>query len=172
MADEITLDDLIKQQAAMATLAMSLEGERETQRIQAVAAQLQAMGDQLGAMARALEEQHGPPPPRAMVEVVLTPEQRGRVVEKTGVDLASIRIADDGGATSQTMPLMDPRRIEFYALKEAERRKAGEEARARIAAEFAASLAAIEQQGTPEVKAKLAELRADPSFFGDALAKK
>src|SRR5690606_36239005 len=62
-------------------------------------------------------EQLGPTP---RVEVVLTPQQRARVQEETGVDMTSVKIPDPGGMMTRGMRQASPPEIEAHALKQAE----------------------------------------------------
>ncbi len=55
----------------------------------------------------------------AVVEVVLTREQRQRVLEKTGIDVPSVRIPDPTGELTKNMPQMNPAFIEESALSQA-----------------------------------------------------
>ena len=56
----------------------------------------------------------------AVVEVVLTPEQRQRVLEKTGVDVPSVRIPDATGALTRNMKHIEPEFIESCAERQAQ----------------------------------------------------
>lgn len=56
----------------------------------------------------------------AVVEVILTPAQRQRVLEKTGVDVPSVRIPDSTGALTKNMRHIEPDYIEACAMKQAE----------------------------------------------------
>lgn len=55
----------------------------------------------------------------AVVEVVLTPEQRSRVFEAHGVDVPSIRIPDATGVLTKNMLHIEPDYIEECAMKQA-----------------------------------------------------
>lgn len=174
MADEITLEDLRKKQEEMVAIIALLEGETDTDKIQATAAALQREGEELAAMGRAFEEQqlakHGPPK-RGGTEVVLTEPQRARIEAATGVKMESIHFRDDQGIMTQTMPFTDPRIVEYKALQEAKRRKQAEEADAQLDAELEKTVAEIEA-ASPAASEKLAELKQDPNFMGGKLAKK
>jgi hypothetical protein len=63
-------------------------------------------------------------------EVVLTPEQRQRILKETGVDMRTVWIQDQGGSRNAAMPATLPPVIEAEALKQARERKTGEPAKA------------------------------------------
>lgn len=56
----------------------------------------------------------------AFVEIVLTPEQRARVLEKTGIDVPSLRLEDPTSELTQNMPHVEPDYIEKRAIEQAE----------------------------------------------------
>ena len=88
--------------------------------IQKSAQKLEAMCEELQAEA---DKMRPPPeeriPVNAVVEVVLTKEQRQRVLEQTGVDVPSVRIPDPTGQLTKSMPTMDPVLIEESAISQA-----------------------------------------------------
>lgn len=170
MAD-ITLDDLFARQKEMSDLAESLAGETNVERIQSVAVELARRGEELEQMARALEAQTEGQTPRGYTEVVLTPAQRERIHEKTGVTLESIRIVDTAGVSARVMPLTDPRVIEAQALREAESVRAGREADGQMRAQLDEAVAAIEAVGNPALTEQLERMKADPKFLGGLLKK-
>ena len=55
----------------------------------------------------------------AVVEVVLTPEQRSRVLKAFGVDVPSVRIPDATGVLTKNMAHIGPDYIEECAMKQA-----------------------------------------------------
>ena len=55
----------------------------------------------------------------AVVEVVLTPEQRSRVLKAFGVDVPSVRIPDATGVLTKNMAHIEPDYIEECAMKQA-----------------------------------------------------
>ena len=170
--DDITLDDLMAKQRAMSEIAERLNGESDVERIQQIAAELQVMANELQAMGEQLAAKSTGSGAANWTEVVLTPAQRERVKEATGVALETIKISDPAGVATRTMPYTDPRIIEFYATQEARRRKIAEEADAQIQEQLRESLEAIESQGTPAVLEQLEQLKADPKFLGGLLQKK
>src|SRR5579859_5508620 len=123
---EITREDLLARQRAMLVLMEKLPGETDTERITAIANQLQNDARELEALALAYEKQElakAGPPPCGSIEIVLTPEQKKRIYEQTGVSMETVVVRDESGVLNQSMPHTDPRRIEQLALVEAKRRK-------------------------------------------------
>ena len=170
MADT-KLDDLLAKQKAMSDLAESLAGETNVERIQSVAVELARRGEELEQMARAVEASTRGEAPRGYTEVVLTPAQRDRIREKTGVSLESIRIPDAAGVSARVMPLTDPRIIETQAVREAESIRAGREADAQMRAQLAEVIGAIEAVGNPALSEQLEKMKADPNSLGGVLKK-
>lgn len=95
------------------------------QEIQKSAANLQKLCDELQAEADKIAEAN--PAKKidfeAVVEVVLTPEQRKRVLEKTGIDVPSVRIQDPDATLTKNMAHIEPDFIEQSAIAQAERFK-------------------------------------------------
>jgi hypothetical protein len=175
MARELTMDDLMTKQREMVKKAESLIQERDVDKIQSVTAELERDGRDLETMAREFERQElakAGPPPKGSLEVVLTPEQRERVRALTGVDLASLVIADEMGVLSKAMPTTDPRDIELLAIQEARRLKATRDADGKMRADVDRAITDIEEQGTAETRELLAKLKADPNWLGGILHKK
>ena len=88
--------------------------------IQKSAAKLQALCEGMQAEADKIK------PPQndkinidAVVEVVLTKEQRQRVLEQTGIDVPSVRISDPTGDLTKNMPIIEPEFIEQCAITQA-----------------------------------------------------
>ena len=88
--------------------------------IQKSAAKLDALCKDLQAQADAIKPEIEPPASvDAVVEVVLTPEQRKRVLEATGIDVPSVRIPDPTSDLTQNMKEVQPEFIEECAMKQA-----------------------------------------------------
>src|SRR5262252_8065978 len=98
MAREITMDDLNRRQATMLALMEQLPNERDTERITQISRQLEQEARDLEQLARDYERQElakAGPPPRGSLEVVLTPAQRKRVLDVTGVKMETVVIRDE-----------------------------------------------------------------------------
>lgn len=93
--------------------------------IQKTAAKLQQLCDELQAEAdkitAALPQDEEI---QAVVEVVLTPDQRRRVLEATGIDVPSVKIPDPNALLTKNMQHIEPEFIELSAMEQAKRFKA------------------------------------------------
>lgn len=169
------MDDLMQKQREMVAKAQSLVTEKDVEKIQKVTAELEEEGRQLEALAKAFEKQElakAGPPPRGQLEVVLTPGQRERVKQLTGVELASVVVSDEMGVLSKAMPSTDPRDIELLAIEEARKLAALRDADGKMRAAVDRAIADIEEQGMGEVRDLLETLKADPNWLGGILHKK
>ncbi len=101
--------------------------------------------------------------PKGGFEVVLTPEQRTRVMKETGVSMTTVFIEDPSGNMNRSMPSARPAEIEAEALRQAKLRQVQGKARdeARLAVER--QLHELEIQHEPNAEA-VAKLRQDPKF--------
>ncbi len=171
---EITLDDLKRKQEELLSRLDALQGETDGDKLVAVAAELQAAGEELETLAREFEQQEierNGGPKQGNTEVVLTEAQRKRIHDETGVTMESLVMRDDAGIATRTMPMTDPRIIEYRALQEAKRRKIGEESDSALREKMDQVFAEIEA-ASPSAADKLAELKADPNFLGGVLQRK
>ncbi len=175
MAREITMDELLAKQRAMSAKAEALATEKDVEKIQSITAELQQDGLALEELARAFEKQElakAGPPPKGKLEVVLTAGQKERVKKLTGVDMASVVIADEAGVLSKAMPQTSPRDIEQLALNEARKLLGLRDADGKMRAALDDAIREIEQSGYGEVLAELDRLKADPNWLGGILHKK
>src|SRR5205823_14173582 len=118
--------------------------------VQALANQLQRDGAGLEDLAQRFERQEldkAGPRTNAVVEVMLTDEQRTRVRAKTGIDLASVLIPDETGTVTSNMRHADPARIEWLATKEATNRRAAAEAHTQTREKVAQVLEELSSKG-------------------------
>ncbi len=175
MPREITMDELLQKQRAMSEKAQSLASEKDVEKIQRITAELEREGRELEELALAFERQElakAGPPPKGKLEVVLTPDQRARVLKLTGVDMASVIIADEAGVLSKAMPYTKPRDIEQLAINEALRQASMKDADGKMRAALDDAIRTIEQSGYGEVVTELERLKADPSWLDGILHKK
>jgi hypothetical protein len=172
MADA-TMDALLKKRDELLKLASQLLAEEDVEKQKAISDQMAAMGREMEAMGEAMRVQaRATKGAQGSIEIVLTPDQRKRVEQKHGVVLESVIIADEAGAMNQAMPMLRPEEIEIFAMKEAERRKAGAEAEKQMKAELEHSIAVLEGQDNAELQEQLDRLKQDPKFLGQYLKKK
>jgi hypothetical protein len=163
MAD-VTLDDMMKKMKQLELLMAEAAAESDPEKALILAQRLAAEGQALEAMGEKLREQTKAPGMAGTIEVVLTPDQKARVKEKTGVTLETIRIPDEVGALNQSMPVIRPSAIEPYAMAEAERRAAQAEADQMIRTQLGVAIAEIEAQENPELSDQLKTLLQDPKM--------
>src|SRR5436309_7699536 len=91
----MSLEDIQKKQAAMARKAASLVDEKDPEKILEVAAKLQADALDLEKACRNLEAALLPPDFEGKETVVkLTPDQKARITEQTGVGIEVVHLHD------------------------------------------------------------------------------
>jgi hypothetical protein len=95
------------------------------------------------------------------IEVVLTPEQRQRVLKETGVTMTSVLIQDEVGARNAAMPNTPRAVIEAEALRQARAMKSNEAALKEAEAKIASCIEEIEAGGPLYVEA-VAKMKQDP----------
>ena len=159
MAD---LAELQKKHAEAASFASRMAEEKDPERLKQMAEQLQAKCAELGKMAKALEAAVAPVVPSGPeTRVVLTPEQRQRIAEQTGVGVEVVTLQDvPGRSWSREMATLRPRDIEAAAAKQAARSRLIAETRSRVE-KIIRELEALE---VPELAETIAELRRDPTL--------
>jgi len=159
MAD---LADLQSKHADAARFAAGMAEEKDPQRLQQMAEQLQARCAELGRMARALEA--AATPERAAggeVRVVLTPEQRQRIAGQTGAGIEAVTLHDSPERPwSRQMSAVEPRLVEAMAAREA----AASRLRAETRAQVEKIVRELEKLDVPELAETIAQLRRDPTL--------
>jgi hypothetical protein len=108
-------------------------------------------------------EKETPKTRKGAFEVVLTPEQRQRILKETGVDMRTVWIQDQAGVRNAAMPLTQPEIIEAEALKQAREQKALEPAKQAAKRQVDEALAEIEAL-SPTHAELVARVKADPRF--------
>lgn len=94
------------------------EIKKTAEKLQALCDELQAEADKIAETLPKDEEIN------AVVEVVLTPDQRKRVLEATGIDVPSVKIPDPDALLTKNMQHIEPEFIELSAIEQAKRFKA------------------------------------------------
>lgn len=160
-----SLDDLRRKQADAAHLAMQMVGETDPERLGELTAQLQERCGELEKMVRGMEAA-GPAEVRgAEVRVQLTPAQRERIAEQTGVGVEVVTLRDSAQRRwSKEMPRVEPREIEKLAAKQAAQSRLQSETRTRVER----IIRELEALNLPELEPTLAELRARTEAAGKA----
>jgi len=156
MGDLATLQE---KQAEAARFATEMAEEKDTQRLQQMAEQLQSRCAELGRMAKALEAAVMPAGASgAETRVVLTAEQRQRIAEQTGAAVETVTLQDTPGrAWSKEMPRVEPREVEAMAARQA----AVSRLRAETRTQAENLIRELEKLDVPELADTIAGLRRD-----------
>ena len=159
MAD---LDDLQRKQADVAKFAMKMVDEKDPERLQEMAGQVQARCLDLEKMARSIEAAFTPPASEgAEVRVLLTPAQKARITEQTGVGVEMVTLRDSKQRMwSKDMPRIEPREIEKMAALQAAQSKLISETRSQVEK----IIKQLEALNVPEIAEAIAELKKDPTL--------
>ncbi len=177
MADqEITVEQLMKKQEAMAKRMIALSAEENAGNIVAVGAELQAEAAELEKLCMAFKAQEeakaGPKTRQGITTVVLTPAQRQRVLQETGVDMLEVDVRDDSSRFVEGMPVTQPPSIEEIALAEARGRKALELAEEKARADANALFERAIGLGVPGLAEQIERAKQDPNFLCGLFHKK
>jgi hypothetical protein len=155
--------ELQRKQADTAKLAMKMVDEKDPERLKELAEQIQARTRDLEKMAlniaaaAAPQEQSG----GAEVRVLLTPDQRERIAEQTGVGLEAVTLRDSGGKRwSRELPATEPRVVEALAARQAAQSRLVMETRTQVE-KIVKQLKAL---NVPELAETIAELERDPTL--------
>ena len=173
MADEkVDLNTLKQLQAELLQAAADLSKERNGDKLVEGAKALQRRGQHLTLQAErfaAQERARHDEPPRGNVRVALTPDQRQRIAEATGVQMDELVMEDVSVTTSEMMPYMEPTQIELMALRQAERKATEERAAISAREQLRGAFSALEGVDNAEHKKVVSQLKKDPNFLGGAL---
>jgi hypothetical protein len=159
------IDELMKKQAEATAYALSMVDEKDPQKILEMAAEMQKKGAALEKMALAIEAAMlGDTAGGATGEettVALTPEQRARITEQTGVGMEVVTLRDSRDrAWSKEMPKANPEEIEKEAARQAIETMMIIETRK----EVEKIIKELEAANVPELKEKIEELKRDPTL--------
>jgi hypothetical protein len=156
------LDDLQKKQAEMAKFAQGMVNEKDPARLLEMAAALQERGKELERMAKAVAGFYAPKGSTGPeTRVVLTPAQRERIAEQTGVGLEVVVLRDTPEQKWSTqMNKVEPRAIEREAAKQAAEARLISETRTQV--EKIVKL--LEKQNVPELAETIEKLKRDPTL--------
>jgi len=167
MAPMADLDELQRKQGDAAKFAMKMVDEKDPERLKEMAEQLQARCAELEKMARGMEKALTPPAGEGQeVRVVLTPDQKARITEATGVGVEVVVLRDSKQRMwSKEMTRIEPREIEKMAAKQAAASKLQSETRTQVEK----IIKQLEALNVPELAETIADLKKDPTL---GLAKK
>ena len=110
---KLLADEIQKAQDDDTREMLTEEIKKTAEKLEKLCAELQAEADKL---APPEEEDTS----SAVVEVILTKDQRKRVLEATGIDVPSVRIPDPTANLTKNMSIMQPEFIEDCAISQAE----------------------------------------------------
>src|SRR5260221_4505555 len=161
MAD---LPDIERKQAEMVKAAQKIAEEKDPEKILAMAAEVQKLGVALEKMARGFEAALTPSDPQGPeVLVKLTPEQKQRITEQTGVGIEVVTLHDSSKRVwshELSIGKVSSRDIEKEATKEAARLRLISETKTQVGK----TLNRLEALNVPELKETIDELRRDPTL--------
>ena len=145
-----------------AKFAMKMVDEKDPKALMEMAEQLQARCKDLEKMARGLEAALAPKENQGEeVRVQLTPDQKKRIAETTGVGVEVVVLHDTAKKPwSKTMPKIEPREIERLAAVQAAESKLISETRTQVE-KIIKQLKAL---NVPEIAETIAELEKDPTL--------
>ena len=159
MAD---LAELQKKQADAASFAMRMVEEKDPELLKQMAERLRESCVELAKMAKALEAAMTPAGASGPeTRVALTPEQRKRVAEQTGVGVEVVTLRDTVVRPwSKQMASVEPREIEAMAARQAAASRLKSETRERVEK----IVRELEKLDVPELAETIAALRRDPTL--------
>jgi hypothetical protein len=159
MAD---LEELQRKQADAAKFAMKMVDEKDPERLKEMAEQLQARCKELAKMAHGIEAAFTPPGGEGEeVRVMLTPAQKARIAEQTGVGVEVVTLRDSKQRMwSKDMPRIEPREIEKMAAKQAAASRLQSETRDQVE-KIIKQLKAL---NVPELEDTIRDLEKDPTL--------
>jgi len=158
------LEDIQKKQANAAKAAQKMVEEKDPQRILEMAEQLQKQVGELEKMALAFAAAMTPQDsegPETMVK--LTPDQKQRVTESTGVGIEVVTLHDSKKRVwSRELSLgkVEPREIEKEATKEAARLRLISDTKTQVEK----IIKQLEALNVPELAEPIAQMRKDPTM--------
>jgi hypothetical protein len=170
MADP-TMEELKAKAEALVKRMALIVNEADPDKFIALAKEIEAEAKAFEALGNAYVSANSPKPP-PMTTVVLTPDQRKRILDQTGVAMETIELPDDGAITSKLMPETRKQQVEAWALEEAKRRKQADQANAKAMEQINSAIADLEAVGNPDLMALLEENKKNPKFLGGLLYKK
>ncbi len=160
----MSLEDLQRKQAKAADAAMKMTEEKDPQALLEMAAALQERTRDLEKAAKNLAAAVAPQEPTGQaVRVQLTPDQKQRITEQTGVGVEVVTVYDTKKKMwSRDLPLgrIEPREIEKMAAQQAAQSKLISETRTQVE-KIVKQLKAL---NVPEIADKIEELERDPTL--------
>jgi len=161
-----SLKEIEERQKRMYKLIDQMTAEEDLNRMLQTVQLLEQEAKELEAAAMAFQDKmtkQYPKPPKGAFEVVLTGDQRQRILKATGVAMTTVLVDDKSGSMNSAMPSTQPAVIEAIALRQANEKKVREEAE--IAARAALERQLRELEEVNELVAEqVAIKKRDPVF--------
>jgi hypothetical protein len=162
-----SIKEIEERQKRLLELGERIRKEEDLNRMLEMCQQAEQQARELEEVAVAFDQQmrkQAKEPPKGGVEVVLTPDQRARILKETGVSMMTVVIDDPNGNFMKLMPETLPPVIEAEALRQARARKGVDEAKQESKVAIERQLTELE--GYHELNAEeVAKLRKDPKFL-------
>lgn len=152
------IDELENRQKAMREMAAKMKDEKDGAKIAELGAQLAEHAKALQESAARLEADFKVVRPGGETKVMLTPEQRKRLADKTGHAIEVVTIEGDGETWRGKMPKTEPRLIEQLAMKEISKRALEQEKRDALE-KVVKQIEEAVPDPIPEVKEAIEELK-------------
>jgi hypothetical protein len=164
------LNDLQRKAAELVKMMERVANEADPDKFQAIAREIEAEAKKFEQLAAAYM-QEARKQVRPMTTVVLTPDQRKRILAQTGIKMETIDLPDDQARMSKVMPDTRTELIEHLAMEEAKRRAQAAQAAAKAMVEINQAVAHIDSLGIAALNEQLEEKRHDPKFLAGLLYK-
>jgi hypothetical protein len=158
-----TIKDIEERQKRLMAMFEALQREEDMTRYLQIVQQMEQEARDLESTALAFEAEATKRQRRAtgFIEVLLTNDQRTKVLRETGINMTTVLISDPGGEVNASMPGARPEDIEKEALRQATKTKLDREARERARMELERQLDELAGQNEL-VAAQVAKVREDP----------
>jgi hypothetical protein len=154
-----TMDEVISKQERATKAAVALSKKTDPEELRAGAEKLKEMTDDLEKACKRLQAEFGGATGHEE-RVVLTPDQRERLAESTGVPMDMLVVQDRDGSFGRRMPTTDKATIERMAALQA---TAIAEKKARTAA-IDKVIKQLEKLDVPELQPIIDSMRKDPTL--------
>jgi hypothetical protein len=156
------MDDLQKKQGDAAKLAQRMAKETDPEKMKEMAQELQNRTDSLRKMAMSIAGHYAPQGSSGPeTRVMLTPAQKERIAEQTGVGVEMVTLHDTPDAKwSKKMTTIEPREIERMAGLQAAESRLISDTRTQVEK----IIKILEKQNVPELQETIEQLKADPTL--------
>ena len=164
MPDEMTLEEVMAEQEAVAALAAKLKPDMPEKKRQALVKKITSRAAKLEKLAAEFQAQQlarpevaaaiAEPIPHPKLLVELTEEQRDRIQERLGVRIEAVYLSDPHARLSHAMPSTPPDFVEAMAYRYG-----------RVAQQLKAAVAAMDANSPPEALEVVRAIKRDPELI-------